>query len=248
MGTPVHMEEQGSTLFSASTIHINPWQNMDSRAVTVQLQPPPLPSKRWVTFPEESFDALPVVPKLKNSKSPHTMKGPHFCTPANGKDGLPCIGGPIADQSNKPLREIGWDECNRLSPSHHIAIPTVPSHRVASSLSSSLSSSSSFSASFASNGGSPIQSRSSPETANSGFSCNALLQKLNTSSAEPHPKEDEAKKYAAFDAIRQDEGVYKGWSNQILGTSLGWSDDIKSVVSKHRPGPLNVYRPHGTST
>ena len=34
-------------------------------------------------------------------------------------------------------------------------------------------------------------------------------------------------KYSAFDDVRQEGGVYLGWSNDVLGTTFGWSEGIK---------------------
>lgn len=37
---------------------------------------------------------------------------------------------------------------------------------------------------------------------------------------------EERSRYEAFNEVRRD-GVYLGWSNDVLGTTLGWSEDIK---------------------
>jgi len=49
---------------------------------------------------------------------------------------------------------------------------------------------------------------------------------------------DESSRYSAFDGVRR-EGVYLGWSNNVLGTEYGWSENIKTAEAQ-RPGSLHL--------
>jgi len=39
---------------------------------------------------------------------------------------------------------------------------------------------------------------------------------------------EEMCKYSALENIKRQDGVYTGWSNLVLGESMGWSENIKS--------------------
>ena len=254
--SPLVLSSGSSSLEDLQGIHINPFLNMADRLQDIRLNPPP--TKKWVTFADWDEEALEYSSSPPAAAQPTPMGRRHslhdlsaqLSSSVSSETSL----GSAGEGGNKSMSQLSnfSASVDETSPPTMFnasfggyrqngdaatlrTVFTAPSRKTSTLITASSQPTTSSAESVRSDssvGSPPTRIRFSSFNELKSFTSN--LSELNMDgriASDPSKSTDsgEEAKYSAFDNVREG-GAYLGWSNDVLGTTFGWSEGIKVEI------------------